>query len=85
MAFITFFAFYFILWWLTFFAVLPVGVKTQEEEDDVTLGTVASAPAKPMMMKKVFATTIISAVILAIIYWLVEVQGVTLNDIPFLP
>lgn len=85
MAPITVFAFYFILWWLTFFAVLPFGVKTQDENDDVTLGTVSSAPSRPMILKKMLITTLVSAAILAVLYWLVAVENVTIDDIPFLP
>lgn len=82
---ITILAFYFILWWLTLFAILPVGVKTQGESDDVTLGTVSSAPSKPMLLKKMLATTIVSAIIMSVIYWAVAVQGITWEDIPFMP
>ncbi|MEO1067171.1 MAG: DUF1467 family protein [Pseudomonadota bacterium] len=82
---ITVFAFYFIIWWLTFFAILPFGVRTQDENDDVTLGTVSSAPSKPMLLRKALATTIVSAIILGIIYWAVAIQGLTLDDIPFMP
>lgn len=85
MAAITVFAFYFILWWLTFFTVLPFGVRTQDEEDDVTLGTVSSAPSKPMILKKMLITTLVSAIILAVIYWLVVGLGITIEDVPFLP
>lgn len=85
MAFVTVFAFYFILWWLTFFAILPFGVKTQGEDDDVTLGTVSSAPIKPMIFKKMLWTTLVSAIILAIAYWAIEIQGLSWDDIPFIP
>lgn len=85
MSLITLFAFYFILWWLTFFTVLPFGVRTQDEEDDVTLGTVSSAPSKPMIIKKMLITTLLSAVILAVIYWLIVRFGITFQNLPFLP
>ena len=38
------FAVYFIVWWLTLFAVLPIGLRTQAEDNEVVLGTVPSAP-----------------------------------------
>ena len=40
------FAVYFIVWWLTLFAVLPIGLRTQAEDNEVVLGTVPSAPAR---------------------------------------
>lgn len=82
---VTIFAFYFILWWLTLFCILPFGVKTQAEESDVTLGTVGSAPSKPMIVKKMIITTIVSAIILALIIWVVVGLGVGIEDIPFIP
>ena len=36
MSYVTLFAMYAIAWWLTLFAVLPLGVKSQEESGDVT-------------------------------------------------
>ncbi|MGO7954779.1 DUF1467 family protein, partial [Rhizobium ruizarguesonis] len=40
------FAVYLIIWWMTLFAVLPVGLRTQAEDDDVVLGTVPRAPTR---------------------------------------
>ena len=82
---VTIFAFYFILWWLTLFCILPLGVKTQEEDSNVTLGTVGSAPARPMIIKKMIITTIVSAIILGVICALVIGFDLGINDIPFVP
>ncbi len=57
-------ALYFILWWLVLFATLPFGLKTQDEDEDVTLGTVSSAPKGPHMLRAFVRTTIVSALIL---------------------
>ena len=38
-------AIFFVVWWIVIFAVLPWGVRTQEEEGEVVLGTTPSAPA----------------------------------------
>ena len=32
-------AVFFIVWWTVLFAMLPFGLKTQDDADDVTLGT----------------------------------------------
>ncbi|MGG2477915.1 DUF1467 family protein, partial [Rhizobium sp. BR5] len=40
------FAVYFIVWWTVLFIVLPIGLRTQDDEGDVALGTVASAPSR---------------------------------------
>ena len=55
-------AIYFVVWWTILFAVLPWGLRTQEEEGDVVLGTTASAPARPRLLIKAFWTSIVSAV-----------------------
>ena len=44
MKFGTYLAIYFLIWWLTLFAVLPWGVRNQEEAGDVVPG---SDPARP--------------------------------------
>lgn len=82
---ITIFAFYFILWWLTLFCILPFGVKTQGEESDVILGTVDSAPTKPMIFKKMLITTVVSAIVLGVILWVVIGFDIGIEDIPFIP
>ena len=56
-------AVYFVVWWMVLFAVLPWGMRTQEEEGEVTFGTPASAPAKPMLVRKAIATSIVAAVV----------------------
>ena len=65
-------ALYFILWWLVLFATLPFGLKTQDEDEDVTLGTVSSAPKGPHMLRAFVRTTIISALILGAFYALTK-------------
>ena len=75
-------ALYFILWWLVLFATLPFGLKTQDEEEDVTLGTVSSAPKGPHMLRAFVRTTIVSALILGGFYALTKGLGLGLDDIP---
>lgn len=55
-----------ISWWLSFFAVLPIGVRGQFEDGDVVEGTEEGAPAEPMLRKKAIWATI-GAVILTTI------------------
>ncbi|MCG8446465.1 MAG: DUF1467 family protein [Hyphomicrobiales bacterium] len=78
-------AIYFLIWWLTLFAVLPWGVRTQEEEGEVIEGTVRSAPAKPQLLKKVIATTVVSGIIFAALMAIHLTGAVSLDDIPLLP
>lgn len=78
-------AIYFIIWWVTLFLVLPFGVRTQAELSERRLGTTPSAPARAMMWRKVLATTIVASVLFGLFYWAVEVQGLGLDDLTFLP
>jgi predicted secreted protein len=66
-------AVYFIVWWVVLFAVLPWGIRTQQEEGEVTLGTTPSAPARPMLLRKAIMTTIISALVV-LVFWLAVVR-----------
>ena len=52
----------FVIWWLVLFAILPFGLETQDEEDDVTLGTVSSAPRGPHMLRAMLWTTLVTAI-----------------------
>jgi predicted secreted protein len=62
-------ALYFIIWWLTLFAILPIGVRSQEEAGEVVPGSEIGAPAKAQMGYKVLLTTLVSIpVFLAVWY-----------------
>ncbi len=62
-------AIYVIIWWLVLFMVLPFGAKQKIDNESVADGHDAGAPAKPMMWRKLLATTLISAVLFGIFYW----------------
>jgi predicted secreted protein len=79
---VTYAAIFFIVWWVTFFAVLPFGLRTQDEEKDVTLGTVPSAPSGPHMRRAVLMTTVIALVICATAYGLIQAFDLGLDDLP---
>ncbi len=64
------------------FATLPFGLKTQDDDQDVTLGTVSSAPNGPHMLRAVIRTTIVSLVIFGIFYVLTKGLGFSIDDIP---
>lgn len=83
MSFISIFAIYFILWWVVLFAMLPFGLKTQDEDGEVTLGTEASAPRRTShMLWAVIRTTLVSAVIFAGFYIAVVYYGFSFDNIP---
>ncbi len=83
MSFVSALAIYLLFWSLTLFAVLPFGVRTTREEGgEPVRGEADSAPANPMLGKKLLWTTIISMTLFALFYANFVGEWVTLDDIP---
>ncbi len=61
-------AIYFVMWWITLFAILPFGVRSQHESGEVVEGSEPGAPARPLLWWKVLWTTVVSAVLFAGLY-----------------
>jgi predicted secreted protein len=79
---ISIFAEYFICWWITLFIVLPIGLRTQADENDVVSGTVKSAPARFRFWRVFLITTLVSMVIYAGWYTATSVYGVSVMSFP---
>jgi len=71
-------AIYFLIWWTVLFATLPIGVRTQRDDDRIVEGTEPGAPVAPMLRKKAILTTMISTVIF-LGFWAVRASGVSLE------
>jgi predicted secreted protein len=56
-------AIYFVVWWITLFAVLPFGIHSQQENGEVSMGTDPGAPVLARMGRKLLWTTLISSII----------------------
>lgn len=76
------FAIYFIIWWVTLFAILPFGVRSQHEDGAIEPGTDPGAPKEPALLKKAVVTTIVSGIVFAAFLG-VRNSGLTLDDLPF--
>ncbi len=64
---------YVILWWLIFFMMLPIGARSYHEAGEPTeVGNVESAPMRPRLWLKAGATTVISAIVGAALYFLIN-------------
>jgi predicted secreted protein len=61
-------AIYFLIWWIVLFAVLPWGVRSQEESGDVVSGTDPGAPSVPRLLMKIVWTTIVATIVFAAFY-----------------
>ena len=67
---------YILLWWWVFLMTLPFGVKAP---DAIETGHATSAPAKPMLWRKAGVTTVIAAVLFALVYWVIVSQFIRLD------
>jgi len=62
---------YVVLWWVVFFTMLPIGVKTPGDLGEAAgEGHADSAPVRPYMWRKVLAASLIAAVLWGGYYWL---------------
>ncbi len=52
-----------IIWWLTLFIILPIGIRGQAEEGDILEGSEPGAPHTLDIKKKFIQTTIIGSVL----------------------
>ncbi len=84
MSFVSMFAIYFVMWWIVLFAVLPLGVRNAAETgSEVQEGHEPGAPVSPQIARKAVITTIVSALLFALFYWLIVSGVVSLDDLPF--
>lgn len=62
-------AVFFVIWWLCFVAVLPIGNKSQAEAGVIVPGTDPGAPVLPRLWLKVMIATVLGAVVTALLLW----------------
>jgi predicted secreted protein len=74
---------YAVIWFLCLFVALPIRVTTQGEDGSVVPGTPSSAPADPMMKRKLLWTTAAACVIWAAIAGVILFGGLTMRDLDF--
>jgi predicted secreted protein len=63
---------YIMIWWMTLFAVLPFGVKTQGEAGDIVEGTPASAPITTHLLRTTLINTIVATLAFAVVWATLE-------------
>ena len=69
------------IWFMVFFILLPLRLKTQGEAGEVVPGTPSSAPSAGGIGRKARLTTVIAAVLWAVIAGVILSGWVTLADI----
>lgn len=73
-----------VTWFMVFFCVLPLRFVSQAEAGTIEPGTPRSAPADAQIRQKARLTTIIAAVLFAIMASVIVWGGLTIRDIDFL-
>ena len=66
------------LWWIVFFAMLPIDVN-REKKDNIE-GLDPGAPENPKILKKIVLSTAITSIIFIIIYLLVKYEYFNLRN-----
>ncbi|MFM9941914.1 MAG: DUF1467 family protein [Hyphomicrobiaceae bacterium] len=75
-------ALYFIIWWTVLFAVLPLGMRTQDEAGDVVPGTPGSAPAAPNFPRILLLTTLGAALIFLLVWAVMHWRLIDVGSVP---
>lgn len=68
-------ALYFVIWWITLFAILPFGVRSQIESGDHVAGTEPGAPSVHGLQEKAIWTSLVAAVVLVIVVAVFPLAG----------
>ena len=70
---------YIIIWWIVFFAILPIDVERKKliQID----GEDPGSPENPKMIKKFIYCTVITTILFAIIYLLMKFEYLNLRNI----
>ena len=73
---------YVMIWWIIFFSVLPIGIQSNKEVFKEKIGGMdPGAPKNPKIVKKFLITTLITSIIFAVIYYLVQFDLLNLREI----
>jgi predicted secreted protein len=72
-------AIYFLIWWITLFAVLPWGVQAQGDEG--APGTDPGAPKLPRLWSKLLWTTLVTTAVFGLCAFLYVNNYVTLDGL----
>jgi|TARA_B100000780_G_scaffold277489_1_gene248305 predicted secreted protein len=63
---------YISIWWIVFFSILPIGIKSQNQEFKANLkGNDPGAPKNPQIAKRFLITTLITSILFSVLYYLV--------------
>lgn len=72
---------YAVVWFMTCFVVLPIGLRTQGDEDEIVPGTHAGAPANFRLKRLMIRVTIWGTLVWALIAGGILFSGIGVRDI----
>jgi predicted secreted protein len=72
---------FFLIWWVTLFAVLPWGVRSQHEGAERAPGTDPGAPISFRLGRKLLWTTVVAVAIYGVLFVVYSAHLVTLETL----
>ena len=70
---------YVLIWWIVFFALLPIDVNREKKQN--IIGIDAGAPENPKIIKKFIYSTLITSIIFIIIFLLVKYEYLNIRNL----
>jgi len=74
MTWLTQFLIYIFFWWLTLFAILPIGIRRAENPE---IGQDPGAPTNPRLKMRILVTSLIASIIWGAYFLVTHVFGIT--------
>jgi predicted secreted protein len=74
-------AIFFLIWWVVLFAVLPWGIRSQHESEDMVAGTDPGAPVSVRLGRKLLWTTLVAIAIYAICFFVYSNHWITIDGL----
>ena len=70
---------YVLIWWIVFFALLPIDVNREKKQN--IKGIDAGAPENPKIIKKFVYSTLITSIIFIVIFLLVKYEYLNIRNL----
>jgi predicted secreted protein len=70
---------YLLIWWTALFAILPIGTRP-DPAGDASSGGWRGTPERPLLLRKIVATTLVSAVLWLGVYALIESEWLSFRS-----
>jgi predicted secreted protein len=73
---------YISIWWIVFFSLLPVGIKSNNKKFTENIaGIDPGAPKNPNILKKFLYTTLITSLIFVGIYYMTNIDYLNIREL----